>query len=140
MDRKLFFILFLVLVQFVSADIISVNSGGNNQLCMTSGGDIETCFFCVPTTCAELGYNCDTWNDGCGGTFNCGTCANICPEAFELDLKTIKFEGNDVPIVLRQSDRNGAIVLAEELKSMILDGKFPLKKPTGILEFAESVK
>jgi len=76
MDRKLFFILFLVFVQFVSADIISVNSGGNSQLCMTSGGDIESCFFCVPTTCAELGYNCDTWGDGCAGTLNCGTCAS----------------------------------------------------------------
>lgn len=76
MDRKLFFILFLVLVQFASADIISINSGGDSQLCMTSGGNIEDCFFCVPTTCAELGYNCDTWGDGCGRTFDCGTCAS----------------------------------------------------------------
>jgi hypothetical protein len=76
MDKKLFFILFLILVQFVSADIISVNSGGDTQLCMTSGNDIEKCFFCVPTTCGKLGYNCDTWSDGCGRTLNCGTCAS----------------------------------------------------------------
>ena len=72
--------------------------------------------------------------------FNCGNCAYLCPEAFELDLKTIKFEGKDVPIVLRQSDRNGAITLAEQLKSMILNGEFPLKKPISKLKFAKAVK
>jgi len=72
--------------------------------------------------------------------FNCGTCSVICPDAFILDLKTIKFEGNDVPIVLRQSDRNGAILLAKDLKRMILNGEFPLRNPTGNLDFADSVK
>ena len=72
--------------------------------------------------------------------FNCGNCAYLCPEAFELDLKTVKFEGKDVPIVLRQSDRNGAITLADQLKSMILNGEFPLKKPISKLKFAKAVK
>jgi putative methanogenesis marker 16 metalloprotein len=72
--------------------------------------------------------------------FNCGSCARICPEAFIVDLKSIKFEDKLLPVVLRQSDRHGAIKLAEELKSMILKGKFPLKEPTGPLEFAESIK
>ncbi|MFX1234689.1 MAG: homocysteine biosynthesis protein, partial [Promethearchaeota archaeon] len=72
--------------------------------------------------------------------FNCGSCTTFCPDAFQLDMKTIKFEGRDIPIVLRQSDRNGAIKLAEELKLKILNGEFPLEKPTGILDFAESVK
>ena len=72
--------------------------------------------------------------------FNCGNCARLCPEAFKLDLKTVKFEGQEIPVVLRQSDRYGAIMLAEELKSMILNGEFPLKKPIGKLDFAEHVK
>jgi putative methanogenesis marker 16 metalloprotein len=72
--------------------------------------------------------------------FNCGNCTHLCPEAFELDLKKINFEGNDIPIVLRQSDRYGAIKLAEQLKSMILKGEFPLKKPTSQLQFAKIVK
>ena len=72
--------------------------------------------------------------------FNCGTCTHLCPEAFQLDLKTVKFEGNDLPIVLRQSDRNGAIMLAEELKAMILKGEFPFKKPVAKLDFADEVK
>jgi len=72
--------------------------------------------------------------------FNCGNCTHLCPKAFNLNLKTIKFEGRDIPIVLRESDRYGAITLAEQLKSMILKGKFPLKEPTGELDFAESVK
>ncbi len=77
MDRRLFFILSLVVIPFISADTVSINSGGDNQLCITSGDSIEACFFCVPTiTCAKLGYNCDTWSDGCAKTLNCGTCAS----------------------------------------------------------------
>ncbi|MFX0048003.1 MAG: homocysteine biosynthesis protein, partial [Candidatus Hermodarchaeota archaeon] len=72
--------------------------------------------------------------------FNCGNCARLCPDAFSLDLKLIKFEGNDIPVVLRQSDRAGAILLAEKLKYMILNEEFQLKKPTGKLDFAESIK
>lgn len=29
---------------------------------------------CTPTTCAALGYNCDTTGDGCGKIIDCGTC------------------------------------------------------------------
>ncbi|MFX0000723.1 MAG: ferredoxin, partial [Candidatus Hermodarchaeota archaeon] len=72
--------------------------------------------------------------------FNCGNCTHLCPEAFELDLKKVNFEGNEVPIVLRQSDRHGAIKLAEQLKTMILKGDFPLKKPISKLKFAKFVK
>ncbi|MFX1408751.1 MAG: methanogenesis marker 16 metalloprotein [Promethearchaeota archaeon] len=72
--------------------------------------------------------------------FNCGNCVRLCPDAFNLDLKSIKFEDRDIPVVLRQSDRYGAIKLAEQLKYMILKGDFPLEKPTGELDFAESVK
>jgi putative methanogenesis marker 16 metalloprotein len=74
--------------------------------------------------------------------FNCGTCAVVCPEnAFEINLQTVKVildgtnEGKEIPVVLRQSDRYGAIKLANQLKNMILNGKFPLKEPTGELEF-----
>ncbi len=72
--------------------------------------------------------------------FNCGNCTHLCPEAFELDLKKIEFEGKNIPIVLRQSDRYGAIKLAEQLKSMILRGDFPLREPTNNLQFAKEVK
>ncbi|TXT61888.1 MAG: hypothetical protein BAJALOKI3v1_730013 [Promethearchaeota archaeon] len=79
--------------------------------------------------------------------FNCGTCYIVCPEeAFDIDLKSInvKLEGmkerKEIPVVLRQSDRNGAIKLAERLKKMILKGEFSLQKPTGELEFAPKVK
>ena len=72
--------------------------------------------------------------------FNCGNCNHLCPEAFKLDLKRIKFEGKDIPIVLRQSDRYGAIKLAEYLKSMILKSEFPLGKPITKIQFAKEVK
>jgi ferredoxin len=72
--------------------------------------------------------------------FNCGNCTHLCPEAFDLDLKLVRFEGTDVPIVLRQSDRYGAIKLAEQLKLMLLKGEFPLRKPINKLQFAKTVK
>jgi putative methanogenesis marker 16 metalloprotein len=73
--------------------------------------------------------------------FNCGTCYVACPEdAFKADLRKVKFKDKDIPVVLRQSDRNGAIKLAKMLKSQILTGEFPLREPTDKLEFAEKVK
>jgi hypothetical protein len=30
---------------------------------------------CTPKTCTQLGDNCGTVGDGCGGTLNCGTCS-----------------------------------------------------------------
>ncbi|MBD3342750.1 MAG: methanogenesis marker 16 metalloprotein [Candidatus Lokiarchaeota archaeon] len=72
--------------------------------------------------------------------FNCGTCYFLCPEkAFNADLKTVTFEGKDIPVVLRQSDRHGAIKLANQLKDMILKGEFVLKEPTDKLEFYPKV-
>jgi putative methanogenesis marker 16 metalloprotein len=72
--------------------------------------------------------------------FNCGNCVKLCPDAFILDLKEINFEGRKVPISLRQSDRYGAIKLAEELKLMIIKGVFPIEQPTGKLDFARTMK
>lgn len=31
---------------------------------------------CTPKTCSDLGKSCGTWDDGCGGTLNCGTCSS----------------------------------------------------------------
>jgi len=31
---------------------------------------------CAPATCASLGLTCGSTSDGCGGTLNCGTCAD----------------------------------------------------------------
>jgi len=31
---------------------------------------------CIPNTCLNLGYSCNTWSDGCGGTLDCGTCSS----------------------------------------------------------------
>ena len=72
--------------------------------------------------------------------FNCGNCVHLCPEAFTLDMKRVNLEGSEIPVVLRQSDRHGAILLAEQLKSMILNGEFPLKRPISNLKFAKEVK
>jgi hypothetical protein len=85
MDKKVkvfLFSIFLImaLMYFISADIISINSGGDSQLCINSGGDFENCFFgnepafCIPQNCSSLGYECGSISDGCGNTLNCGTC------------------------------------------------------------------
>ncbi len=31
---------------------------------------------CTPKTCSQLGKECDSWDDGCGGTVNCGSCTS----------------------------------------------------------------
>ncbi|MEX2683543.1 MAG: methanogenesis marker 16 metalloprotein [Candidatus Sigynarchaeota archaeon] len=75
--------------------------------------------------------------------FNCGLCAVTCknaPQAFDIDLKGAIINGKKVPVVLRQSDRAGAIKLATELKGRILKGEFDLCEPSAPLEFAKEVK
>ena len=48
------------------------SSGGSSSSSSGGGSDEEN--NCVPSTCANLGYTCDSWSDGCGGTLQCGTC------------------------------------------------------------------
>lgn len=51
--------------------------------CERKCGAKETCLngacFCVPATCADLGKTCGTFDDGCGGTRNCGICIETFP-------------------------------------------------------------
>ncbi len=71
------FIILLFSLNFISADIISVNSGGDNELVITSDSFIEGFFSgnpCIPITCASRGYACGTLNNGCGVVLNCGVC------------------------------------------------------------------
>ena len=70
------FILIILVFPFVSADVISLNSGGSENIIISPGANIEGFFSCTPDTCASLGYNCGTWDDGCGGTLDCSTCAS----------------------------------------------------------------
>lgn len=59
--------------------------------------------------------------------FNCGTCVWACPKGVAVGrLGQIEYEGKKIPIRLRQSDRNGAIRLMNELKVQIIRGEFPL--------------
>lgn len=83
-EKRIFFILFLLIIPVISAgDVILINAGGDNQMCINAGGVIEDCFFCaencnfcVPATCIILGHNCGTWPDKCSGTLNCGSCSS----------------------------------------------------------------
>ncbi len=73
----LFVFLFAVLASSTAnGDVISVNSGGTNDIVINPDSYIEGFFACFPATCSRLGYNCDSWNNGCGGTINCGSCAS----------------------------------------------------------------
>ncbi len=51
------------------ANEIEISSGTSLQDAIDDGD-----FCCVLETCASLGYNCGTANDGCEGTLSCGTC------------------------------------------------------------------
>src|SRR5689334_2622088 len=50
-------------------------------VCLGGGKSVAMrCLPCLPKTCADLGANCGTTRDDCGGTLNCGTCSgkNTC--------------------------------------------------------------
>lgn len=62
--------------------------------CCKAEGECASCGAdaCTPTTCAQLGKNCGSIDDGCGTTLECGTClaletcggagtANVCGQA-----------------------------------------------------------
>ncbi len=67
--------------------------------------------------------------------FNCGLCATVCPLAVfscrmgAIRLRTTAGIARTVPVVLRQSDRLRAVLLAEELKERILNGSFKMAEP-----------
>jgi ferredoxin-like protein FixX len=63
--------------------------------------------------------------------FNCGTCVWTCPKGAAIgSLGQIEWNGKKIPVRLRQSDRNGAIRLMNELKAKLIRGEFPLALPT----------
>ena len=70
------FLLIFLILPFVNADVISLNSGGSEDLVINPDTYVEGFFGCVPTTCSKLGYECDSWGDGCAKTLNCGSCAS----------------------------------------------------------------
>jgi len=67
--------------------------------------------------------------------FNCGLCATVCPSGvFSCRLGAIRLGtadgiGRTVPVVLRQSDRLRAVLLAEELKRRIINSSFRMAEP-----------
>ena len=77
MRKIIIFVLIMLLLPIVSADVISLNSGGSETIVINPDTYIEGFFGCVPTNCSKLGYECGTgWPDGCGKTLNCGACAS----------------------------------------------------------------
>ncbi len=105
--------------------------------------DPKKCIDCddcpVDAMCPTNAFNLKTGIDRTR-CFNCGSCVVVCPKnAFKGDLKTIRYDDKNIPVVLRQSDRFGAINLATQLKHMILDGEFIIKEPTDKLEFYPQV-
>jgi putative methanogenesis marker 16 metalloprotein len=67
--------------------------------------------------------------------FHCGLCATVCPSAVfscrlgAIRLRTAAGRARTVPVVLRQSDRQRAEKLAEDLKRRILNGSFRMAEP-----------
>lgn len=66
-------ILFLLFLNFIRADIINPNPGGGINP-IGGLGNPNSC--AVLYTCSGLGYNCGTWDDGCGTALTCGTCGS----------------------------------------------------------------
>lgn len=67
---------FIFSILTINADIISINSGGSDEIVINPDSYIEGFFSCIPETCTSLGYNCGTFTESCGLTINCGTCSS----------------------------------------------------------------
>ena len=52
----------------VAASATWSNTSASKNLTINPGA-------CTPKTCSQLGFNCGTASDGCGGSLSCGTCA-----------------------------------------------------------------
>lgn len=66
----------LFILAFASGDVISVNSGGGENITIGSGFYSEGFFSCIPQTCSGLGFDCGTYVESCGLTLNCGSCSS----------------------------------------------------------------
>ncbi|WGI18072.1 methanogenesis marker 16 metalloprotein [Methanonatronarchaeum sp. AMET-Sl] len=89
--------------------------------------DICKCSQCIVEE--KCPTNAFTPKDGIDRTkcFNCGYCIGKCKEnAFQGNLGTINVENKEVPIKLRQSNRNKAEKMAIELKKRIQKNEFKL--------------
>ncbi|PWR74377.1 methanogenesis marker 16 metalloprotein [Methanospirillum lacunae] len=59
--------------------------------------------------------------------FTCGTCVHLCKgKAYTGNLGTLDLPEGDVPIVLRQSDRQRGEKISQKAKEMILKGEFQI--------------
>lgn len=50
-----------------------ITSHSKADLCVPVGGSGDSCT-CIPKACWQLVKTCGDWDNGCGGTINCGTC------------------------------------------------------------------
>lgn len=58
---------------------------------------------------------------------SCGTCTFTCPgEVYSMNMGSIEYEGKQIPVKIRQSDRSRANELTEVLKDMIQRREFTL--------------
>jgi uncharacterized protein (DUF39 family) len=88
------------------------------------------CLFCGE---CPAGMSCPTKAIMPGGgvissrCISCGTCTYTCPgDVYTMNMGELEFDGNTVPIKLRQSDRNRANEMTEILKDMIERMEFSL--------------
>jgi len=57
---------------------------------------------------------------------SCGTCVRTCPgEVYSMEMGSVVLDGREIPVVLRQSDRNRGEMISASFKSMIEMGFSP---------------
>ena len=111
----------------------TVSSGSSGLQATFDESRCVHCNICeVRMQCPTGAFDCDEIaSDLC---CNCGHCVSACiAGAFTAGMGTIPLNGKKIPVILRHSDRKGAIRLADELKRMIEGGSFLLTEPVGRL-------
>lgn len=106
--------------------VVSVKEGYKNNFCNNCDNH-EDCP--AEKKCPTSAFHVSTGIDR-ERCFNCGTCIRLCPEnMFSGELGTVSIDGKIIPVHLRESDRNGAMKLMNELKKRVLTGNFPITEP-----------
>ncbi len=71
--------------------------------------------------------------------FNCGLCVSMCNgHAFSANMGSIEFQGMNIPVTIRQSNRAAALKAAQDLKKQIQNKLFKITKPVEKLSFPDN--
>ena len=113
-------------VSLTAGETYYVIVDGYSNSSYTNDGAYTLTVDCVPDTCVELGYECGTWDDGCGGTVDCGGCG----AGVGCNMGTCEFAGCSGGADVISLAPSGTIVLCDDPTDATCEQDFETLCPT----------